>query len=154
MRIDKFLEKVHQDERVDSVSYEKGWGYRISTKDGYGILENVEVNNYIDNHTCVNCRKVKVTNYIRSNTQGGLLAYLDKVEKYDKEKIEEINNKYMIEDLEKYIQRVEQTLRMTSREIQAAEKKKVSLQNSINAAKELKNKIKKEDDNDGTAEQL
>lgn len=40
MKIEKFLEKISQDERVEKIEYEKRLGYTLCLKKGYGVLRN------------------------------------------------------------------------------------------------------------------
>lgn len=98
MKIEKFLEKIAQDERVEKITYEKGWGYRVALKDGYGILNETKSNVFIENMTYFSCKENKINSYIRSNTQDGLMCNLDKVVKYDLEQIEK-NNKKIIKKI-------------------------------------------------------
>lgn len=153
MKIEKFLEKISQDERVESITYDKRWGYRVVLKDCYGILEEERKNLFIKNNAYINCTQASVRTCLRSNTQQGIRYYLNQVANYSKEWIENLNKTYTIKGLERYIDGVKRTLEMTSSEIQAAKQKKNNLEDSLKLAQEFQKELK-EDDNDGTAEQL
>lgn len=123
MKIEKFLEKIAQDERVEKITYEKGWGYRISLKEGYGILNETKSNVFVGNMTYFSCKENQINSYIRSNTQNGLMCNLDKVVKYDLEQIEKTNKKNQLEALKDYVIAVEQNVRFANYDIQRAEEK-------------------------------
>lgn len=154
MKIEKFLEKVSQDERVEKITYEKGWGYRISLKEGYGILNETKSNVFVGNMTYFSCKENQINSYIRSNTQNGLMRNLDKVVKYDLEQIEKTNKKNQLEALKDYVIAVEQNVRFANYDIQRAEEKKKSLERTLDSAIKFKEKLEKEVEAYGTAEQL
>lgn len=144
MKIEKFLEKISQDERVESVRYEKGYGYRVALKDGYGILEEERKNIFIKNNVYINCTQASVRTYLRSSTQQGIKYCLNQVANYSKEWIENLNKTYTIKGLERYIDGVKRTLEITSSEIQVAKQKKKNLENSLHLAEEFGQELKKE----------
>lgn len=144
MKIEKFLEKISQDERVESVRYEKGYGYRVALKDGYGILEEERKNIFIKNNVYINCTQASVRTYLRSRTQQGIKYCLNQVANYSKEWIENLNKTYTIKGLERYIDGVKRTLEITSSEIQAAKQKKKNLENSLHLAEEFGQELKQE----------
>lgn len=154
MKIEKFLEKIAQDERVEKITYEKGWGYRVALKDGYGIINETKENVYIGNMTYFSCKANKINSYIRSNTQDSLMRYLDKIVKYDSEQIEFQNKKYKLEALKDYVIAVEQNVRFANYDIQRAEEKKKSLERTLDSAINFKEKLEKEVEAYGTTEQL
>lgn len=154
MKIEKFLEKILQDERVEKITYEKGWGYRVALKDGYGIINETKENVYIGNMAYFSCKANKINSYIRSNTQDSLMRYLDKIVKYDSEQIEFQNKKYKLEALKDYVIAVEQNVRFANYDIQRAEEKKKSLERTLDSAINFKEKLEKEVEAYGTTEQL
>lgn len=154
MKIEKFLEKIAQDERVEKITYEKGWGYRISLKEGYGILNETKSNVFVGNMTYFSCKENQINSYIRSNTQNGLMCNLDKVVKYDLEQIEKTNKKNQLEALKDYVIAVEQNVRFANYDIQRAEEKKKSLERTLDSAIKFKEKLEKEVEAYGTTEQL
>lgn len=154
MKIEKFLEKISQDERVESITYEKRWGYIVVLKDGYGIINETKENVYIGNMTYFSCKANKINSYIRSNTQDSLMRYLDKIVKYDSEQIEFQNKKYKLEALKDYVIAVEQNVRFANYDIQRAEEKKKSLERTLDSAINFKEKLEKEVEAYGTTEQL
>lgn len=154
MRIDKFLEKISQDERVENITYEKGWGYRVVLKDGYGILKEERKNEFLGNMTYFKYEKIEIDKYIRSNTQDKVLHQLDKAVKYDLKEIEKTNKKRQLEELTKYVVAVEQNVRFADYDIQRAEEKKKSLERTLDSAIKFKEKLEKEVEVYGTTEQL
>lgn len=154
MKIEKFLEKIAQDERVEKITYEKGWGYRVALKDGYGILNETKSNVFIENMTYFSCKENKINSYIRSNTQDGLMCNLDKVVKYDLDQIEKNNKKNQLAALKDYVIAVEQNVRFANYDIQRAEEKKKSLERTLDSANKFKEKLEKEVEAYGTTEQL
>lgn len=154
MKTEKFLEKIAQDERVEKITYEKGWGYRISLKEGYGILNETKSNVFVGNMTYFSCKENQINSYIRSNTQNGLMCNLDKVVKYDLEQIEKTNKKNQLEALKDYVIAVEQNVRFANYDIQRAEEKKKSLERTLDSAIKFKEKLEKEVEAYGTTEQL
>lgn len=154
MKIEKFLEKISQDDRVENITYEKGWGYRISLKEGYGILNETKSNVFVGNMTYFSCKENQINSYIRSNTQNGLMCNLDKVVKYDLEQIEKTNKKNQLEALKDYVIAVEQNVRFANYDIQRAEEKKKSLERTLDSAIKFKEKLEKEVEAYGATEQL
>lgn len=144
MKIENFLEKISQDERVDKITYEKGWGYRVVLKDGYGIINETKSNVFLGNMVYFSYKEIKINSYIRSNTQDSLMHNLDKVTKYDLEQIEKLNKKNQLEALKDYVVAIEQNVIFATCDIQRAEEKKKSLERTLDSAINLKEKLEKE----------
>lgn len=144
MKIEKFLEKISQDERVDKITYEKGWGYTVVTKDGYGIINETQENVYVVKHDYFSCKKLKIHNHIRTKKQEEMMFMLNKIVKCDEKVIEKANKKFQFIAAKDYILSLEQNIRFANYDIQKAENKKKSLEISLDSTIQIKEKLEKE----------
>lgn len=99
MKREKFLEKISQDERVEKIEYEKGWGYSLHLKNGFGeIIKSSSTMHFGHNYKDFTC--LKIFNWLRASSQAEIEISrinarknnLEELKIKIDEKIKEINN--------------------------------------------------------------
>lgn len=138
MKIEKFLEKISQDERVEKIEYDKRQGYIVKLNKGYGILSNSTNTHFIGNgYVDFGC--VKIQCWIKETSQGNIEWFLTKVEKYDEELITVKNKKSELVSLKRFLENTKSYISRIENEIQ----NKIKLKESYNKQKsEIENIIK------------
>lgn len=153
MRIDKFLEKISQDERVEKVEHEKRQGYIVKLKKGYGILNNSTNTRFVGNgYIDFSC--VKIQSWIHETSQDNVEWFLTKVEKYNEELIATKNKKSELISLKRFFENTKSAIRRVENEIQNKIKTKESYNKQKSEIETVIKELEKEVEVYGTAEQL
>lgn len=147
MKIEKFLEKIAQDERVEKVDYIKNRGYSVMIKNGCGVIR--EYDEYLS--MCdrfVGYAKLKrVVRYFDSGSQSGIKYFLEKVGPVNEREIKNENNKVVLECFKKATKEIQN-------EIERADKIITDLKTvKLKHEKEVE-KLEKKVEAYGTTEQL
>lgn len=91
MEIEKFLEKISQDERVEKITYSKERGYFLTFNKGYGILKK-EVQSVWCNNFCVGSfLKNKTISFEIKSNQNQIKRLLERAEKLNENELEKEN---------------------------------------------------------------
>lgn len=144
MKIEKFLEKISQDERVEKIEHDKRQGYLVKLKKGYGILSNSTSTRFIGNgYIDFGC--IKIQYWIHETSQDNVECFLTKVEKYDEELITTKNKKSELISLKRFFENIKSDIRRVENEIQnkietkeSYNKQKLKIENII---KELEKEV-------------
>ena len=91
MEIEKFLEKISQDERVEEITYSKERGYFLTFNKGYGILE-PEIQSVWCNNFCVGSfLKNRIISFKIKSNQNQIKRLLERAEKLNENELEKEN---------------------------------------------------------------
>lgn len=116
MRIDKFLEEISQDERVDEITHDKKMGYKLILKEGYGVLNTSYRSQWIEGdyfdypETCAKC-------WAREGSQSDIECFLSKVVSYNEQELKLKNKKTKLEALNKMLEKTTKGISRIENEI-------------------------------------
>lgn len=117
MKIEKFLEKISQDERVEKIYYDNRFGYNLKLKEGYGVVKKVQEGYYFNNIHCGYGLKTTVETFYQKTTQSRVLNWLEKVEKVNLEEIDKLNNKDYLNVIRAKLNQIELDIEIKEEEI-------------------------------------
>lgn len=153
MKIEKFLEKILQDERVEKIEYEKRLGYTLYLKKGYGVLRNSTSTHWFG-YDYVDFPCIKIEDWVRESSQSDIEWFLTKVEKYNVEDLEIKNKKSELQSMKKFLETTKRMIRSSEIDIQNSIKIKESYENRKSSIENAIKEFEKEVEAYGTAEQL
>lgn len=135
MKIEKFLEKISQDERVKKITYEKGWGYSLNLKEGYGVVKKVQRGYYFNNIHCGYGLETTVETFYQKTTQSRVLNWLEKVEKVNLEEIDKLNNKDYLNVIRAKLNQIELDIEIKEEEITKMKDFRKKIKDEVNRIK-------------------
>lgn len=91
MKIEKFLEKISQDEKVEKITYSKERGYFLTFNKGYGILEKENQSVFCNNFCVGSFLKNKIVTFDIKTNQYQIKQLLERAEKLNKNELEKEN---------------------------------------------------------------
>lgn len=147
MKIEKFLEKISQDERVEKVDYIKNRGYSVMTKNEYGVIREYDEYLSMCDRFVGYANLKRVVRYFDSGSQSGIEYFLENVGPVNEQEIKNENNKVVLGYFEKATKEIQNEIERTERRI--TDLKTIKLKHE----KEVE-KLKKEVEAYGTTEQL
>lgn len=153
MRIDKFLEKISQDERVDKIEYDKRTGYKLILKKGYGVLNKSYRSQWVENNY-FDYQEIYIKDWARESSQSEIEWFLSKVVAYNEQELVLENKKSKLEALNKFLTSTVKEISRIEYEIKAANERKQIFEKRREKLTELAKGIEKEVEACGTTEQL
>lgn len=135
MKIEKFLEKISQDERVEKIYYDNRFGYNLKLKEGYGVVKKVQKGYYFNNIHCGYGLKTTVETFYQKTTQSRVLNWLEKVEKVNLEEIDKLNNKDYLNVIRAKLNQIELDIEIKEEEITKMKDFRKKIKDEVNRIK-------------------
>lgn len=151
MRIDKFLEKISQDERVEKIEHNKKTGYKLILKDGYGVLNTSYRSQWVENNY-FDYQETNIKDWTRESSQSEIEWFLSKVVAYNEQELVLKNKKSKLEALNKFLTSTVKEISRIEYEIKAANERKQNFEKRREKLTELAKGIEKEVETCGTTE--
>lgn len=135
MKIEKFLYKISQDERMKKITYEKCWGYSLILKEGYGVIKKVQRGYYFNNIHCGYGFKTTVETFYQKTTQSRILNWLKEVEKVNLEEIDKLNNEDYLNVIRAKLNQIELDIEIKEAEITKMKDFRKKIKDEVNRIK-------------------
>lgn len=118
MKKEKFLEKISQDERVESVNYDKHRRYYyVTVKKEYGRIKKYDKYLSMCDRFVGYAELKGIERYFDSGSQSGIEFFLENVEMVNEKEIKNENNKIVLGYFEKAVHGIQNEIERTERRI-------------------------------------
>ncbi len=143
MKIEIFIEKISQDERVDEIRHDKKTGYELILKDGYCVLNTSYRSQWIGSD-CFDYLETYAKCWTKESSQSDIEWFLSKVVSYNEQELKLKNKKSKLEALNKVLEKTTKGISRIENEIKYKIELKEKAEKDKNKVLEVIKQLEKE----------